>query len=146
MERDTSGLARLGRQQKQTKPRRAAWGGGVSIAIHTLVVHEGCAAVRVGKYWVGVAAGNHWAPYNRRTSKAALADAERLLTATPRGGDMTARPVISVDTRATMAAILGAGDPMPRLADTIVEETDALIAALGYQVMQPATSEERTDG
>jgi hypothetical protein len=59
---------------------------------------------------------------------------------------MTARPVISVDTRATMAAILGAGDAMPRLADTIVEETDALIAALGYQVMQPATSEERTDG
>lgn len=42
-------------------------------------VIEGFCAIRIGKYWVGVCEGNHYAEKNRRTSKKALKDAHKLL-------------------------------------------------------------------
>ena len=65
------------------------------------------------------------------------------------------RPVIDHDTRALMAAIGATGMPhwtdpviIARQAAEVVVVTDALIAALGYQVMAPsvASAKEEDDG
>ncbi len=44
----------------------------------TTTVINGPAALRVGRYWVGVASGNKYATRKRRTVAKALADARTL--------------------------------------------------------------------
>ncbi len=59
---------------------------------------------------------------------------------------MITHPTISHDTRAMMAAhfCTAVWRKMPADLPEVVQQTDALILALGYQVMQPATSETLT--
>jgi hypothetical protein len=47
-------------------------------------VVEGICAVKVGCYWVGVAEGNHYSRYKRRTAERALKDAQAILDAKER--------------------------------------------------------------
>jgi len=44
----------------------------------SIYVEQGPAALRVGKYWVGVASGNRYARKLRRTPEAAMKDAAKM--------------------------------------------------------------------